>query len=93
MLREKLNSLDHSRRGYLGSLTQIYNQIDALLNSYDNVVQVKELHSKLRLAWLQNESCWAQVLSLIDKNDESYKRVSEQYEEQAAKKNKRTMPL
>ena len=64
MLHEKLNSLDHPRRAYLGSLT--------LLSSYDNVVQVKELHSKLRLAWLQYESCWAQVLSLnlvIDKND------------------------
>ena len=69
VLREKLNSLDHSRRGYLGSLSRIYNQIDALLSSYDNVVQVKELHSKLRLARLQYESSWAQVLSLIDKND------------------------
>ena len=68
VLREKLNSLNHSRRGYLGSLSRIYNQIDALLSSYD-VVQVKELHSKLRLARLQYESSWAQVLSLIDKND------------------------
>ena len=71
----------------LDRLREFTNQTDALLSSYDIVVQVKELHSKLRLAWLQYESCWAQVLSLIDKNDESYKRVSEQYVEQVAKKN------
>ena len=47
---------------------------------------MKELHSKLRLAWLQYVSCWAQVLLLTDKNNKSYKRVSAQYEEQAAKK-------
>ena len=39
--QEKLNTLEHSRRGNLGSLTRIYNQIDVLLSSYDNVAQVK----------------------------------------------------
>ena len=84
-LQEKLNTLEHSRRGYLGSLTRIYNQIDVLLTSYDNVAEIKELHSKLRLAWRQYESCCVQFLTLVDKKDELYARVSAQYEEQNSK--------
>ena len=30
VLKEKLNTLERSRRGYLGALTRIYNQIDEL---------------------------------------------------------------
>ncbi|CAB4011609.1 Leucine-rich repeat SHOC-2, partial [Paramuricea clavata] len=86
VLQEKLNTLEHSRRGYLGSLTRIYNQIDVLLSSYDNVVQVKEFHSKLRLAWHQYEACCVHYLTLIDKKGELYKRVSAQYEEQTFRK-------
>ena len=61
--QEKLNTLEHSRRGYLGALTRIYNQIDVLLSSYDNVAQVKEFHSKLRLAWHQYEACCVHYLN------------------------------
>jgi hypothetical protein len=85
-LQEKLNTLEHSRRGYLGALTRIYNQIDVLLSSYDNVAQVKEFHSKLRLAWHQYEACCVHYLTLIDKKGELYKRVSAQYEEQTFRK-------
>ena len=86
VLQEKLNMLESSRRGYLGALTRIYNQIDELLNSYDNVNQIKQIHSKLRLAWHQYESCCAQFLTLIDQRSDLYKRISAQYDEQTSRK-------
>ena len=86
VLQEKLNVLEHSRRGYLGSLRRIYNQIDELLSSYDKVAQVKEFHSKLRLAWHQYEECCVHYLTLIDKKGKLYKRISAQYEEQTFRK-------
>lgn len=55
--QETLRTLGNSRRGYLGSLTRIYNKLDALLNTYDNVVQVEDLHLKLRVGWVHYEEC------------------------------------
>ena len=81
-----MNAIENSRRGYLGSLTRIYNQLDVLLSSYDNVVEVKEFHTKLRSAWLQYESCCAQCLTQVNKETELYKRISAQYEDQMVRK-------
>ncbi len=57
-----------------------------LLSSYDNVVEVKEFHTKLRSAWLQYESCCAQCLTQVNKETELYKRISAQYEDQMVRK-------
>ena len=86
VLQESLNTLENSRRGYLSTLTRNYNQLDLLLTSYNNVTEVKELHTKIRSAWIEYEACCPQCLTKANKETELYKRISEQYEEQIIRK-------
>ena len=72
-----------SRRGYLSSLTRIFNQIDPLLNDYSHVVLVKELQSKLRTAWANYQSCCSRY---TDENVTAYQVTQNQLAEQCHKK-------
>ena len=80
---DDISRLDNSRRGYLSSLTRIFNQIDPLLNDYSHVVLVKELQSKLRTAWANYQSCCSRY---TDENATAYQVTQNQLAEQCHKK-------
>jgi hypothetical protein len=83
--RDDISRLDNSRRGYLSSLTRIFNQIDPLLNDYSHVVHVlvKELQSELRTAWANYQSCCSRY---TDENVTAYQVTQNQLAEQCHKK-------
>ena len=70
----------------MASLSHVYNKLDPLFSSYANVVQVKELHSKLSIACTKFELCCSQYSGIVDKERGIYQRMCEQLHEQAMKK-------
>ena len=80
---DNTSRLDNSRRGYLSSLTGLFNQIDPLLNDYSHVVLVKDLQSKLQTAWAHYQLCCSKY---TDENSLAFHVTQEQLVEQSRKK-------
>ena len=82
---DDISRLDNSRRGYLSSVTRMFNQIDPLLNNYSHQLLVKDLQSRLQTAWANYQLC---CLRYTDKNAPTYQITQNQLAEQCRKKQK-----
>jgi len=86
VLLAKIEGFDRSRRGYVGSITRICNEIDKLILDNRNAAKVEILQSQLNCAWEHYSVCCNQYFDLLDVNCDKYHEVSSQYYNQRSRK-------